>query len=157
RALPVPQVARSASRPARTAVEREVLGLFEEVLGERELGVTDDFFDRGGDSLTSLQLVSRLAARGYRVSLRDVFTQRTAEAIAAALPSAAAAGQALSRPLLERASRDAPWHALSYAQARLWFLAQLEPDSSAYNISGAIRVRGPLALDRLQRALDALV
>ena len=46
---------------------------------------------------------------------------------------------------------------LSHAQERLWFLAQLDPDSGAYNIAEAVRLQGPLDLEALQRSLDALV
>ena len=44
----------------------------------------------------------------------------------------------------------------SFAQQRLWFLYQLEPDSCAYNMPGALRVRGPLDLEVLQRTLDEI-
>ncbi len=46
---------------------------------------------------------------------------------------------------------------LSYAQQRLWFLQQLDPTSAAYNVPLAVRLRGPLAVDALRRALSAVV
>ena len=46
---------------------------------------------------------------------------------------------------------------LSFAQQRLWFLRQLEPDSSAYNQSTPIRLCGPLDIAALTKALDAIV
>ena len=46
---------------------------------------------------------------------------------------------------------------LSFAQQRLWFLAQLEPDSAAYNIHRAIRLSGALNIEALQKSLDAIV
>ena len=46
---------------------------------------------------------------------------------------------------------------LSYAQERMWFLAQLEPDSPAYSISGAFTAEGPLEPELVQRAVDLLV
>ncbi|MBI2197270.1 MAG: AMP-binding protein, partial [Candidatus Rokubacteria bacterium] len=47
--------------------------------------------------------------------------------------------------------------ALSYAQQRLWFLDQLEPGSTVYNVPRAVRLVGALDLDTLRRALDAIV
>ena len=46
---------------------------------------------------------------------------------------------------------------LSFAQLRLWFLAQLEPDSAAYNIHSAVRLIGSLNIEALQKSLDAIV
>ena len=46
---------------------------------------------------------------------------------------------------------------LSFAQQRLWFLAQLEPDGAAYHVSQAVRIRGCLSIVALQRTLDAIV
>jgi amino acid adenylation domain-containing protein len=61
------------------------------------------------------------------------------------------AGHAIPR----RANRDqAP---LSFAQQRLWFLDQLEPESPLYNISKAIRLSGPVNVQALEKALDAIV
>lgn len=47
--------------------------------------------------------------------------------------------------------------ALSFAQQRLWFLWQLDPDGSAYNIPGALRIQGPLDTALVQRTFDYLV
>jgi NRPS condensation-like uncharacterized protein len=52
--------------------------------------------------------------------------------------------------------RDRPLP-LSYGQQRLWFLAQLEPDSSAYHIADAVRLQGRLDADALQRSIAKLV
>ena len=64
-----------------------------------------------------------------------------------------AAGAALSlRPLPQ--DRELP---LSFAQQRLWFLHQLEPDSPVYNQFKALRLRGRLNREALQKALDTIV
>ena len=48
-------------------------------------------------------------------------------------------------------------HALSYAQRRMWFLWQLDPQSAAYHIPAALRLRGALNIEALQRSFDALL
>ncbi|HHK2610666.1 TPA: condensation domain-containing protein, partial [Pseudomonas aeruginosa] len=48
-------------------------------------------------------------------------------------------------------------HSLSYAQQRQWFLWQLEPDSAAYHIPAALRLRGELDIEALKRSFAALV
>ncbi|HET8940287.1 MAG TPA: amino acid adenylation domain-containing protein [Polyangiales bacterium] len=154
RALPAPELPTREHIPARTPLERELLTCFADVLRRPEVGVNDDFFELGGDSLVSLQLVSRLRARGHALSLREIFALRTVASLAAAL--AEQTEPVAIAPAVERVARKA-WHPLSYAQERLWFLAQLEPDSAAYNISAGLRMRGTLDLAALRCAFAALV
>ena len=52
--------------------------------------------------------------------------------------------------------RSAPCE-LSFAQQRLWFLDQLEPNNCVYNIAKAVRLRGVLQVEALRQALDAVV
>ncbi|MEU8390132.1 condensation domain-containing protein [Micromonospora sp. NPDC048843] len=89
-ALPAPthQVG-PGSREPRSARE-ELLGrLFAEVLGLERVGVDEDFFGLGGDSILSLQLVGRARAAGLTLSPRDVFEHRTVEALADVVTEAA--------------------------------------------------------------------
>ncbi|MEY4579588.1 MAG: Linear gramicidin synthase subunit, partial [Pseudomonadota bacterium] len=154
RALPAPLHIVGERTPARNELESALCAAFADVLGTHELGVHDDFFELGGDSLSSLQLVSRLRAHGHTLSLREVFELRNVAALAAVL--SARVQVASAQPQIERVTRE-PVHALSHAQERLWFLAQLEPDSAAYNISGGLRLRGSLDYTRLQQSFQSLV
>ncbi|PPK63652.1 non-ribosomal peptide synthetase [Actinokineospora auranticolor] len=85
KALPAPDFAglATAGRAARTPAESVLLDLVARVLGLPAVGVDDDFFTLGGDSIVSIQLVSRARAAGLRLSPRDVFEQRTVAALAA--------------------------------------------------------------------------
>jgi pristinamycin I synthase-2 len=83
-ALPEPaRMSPGTGRAPRTPQERILLQLFTEVLGAAEAGVDDGFFGLGGDSITSIHLVSRAIAEGLRLTPRDVFEQRTVAALAA--------------------------------------------------------------------------
>ncbi|MFD8430174.1 amino acid adenylation domain-containing protein [Streptomyces coelicoflavus] len=64
---------------------RRLVGLFRDVLGREDVGVDDDFFALGGDSIMSIQLVGRARAAGVRFSARHVFEHRTPAGLAAAL------------------------------------------------------------------------
>lgn len=91
-ALPAP-AARSEAGPDRapgTPAEEALLAVFREVLGTDEVRLTDDFTELGGDSLISLQVVSRARRRGFEISARDVLEGRSVAGIAAR--AAASAG-----------------------------------------------------------------
>ncbi|GGQ76346.1 non-ribosomal peptide synthetase [Couchioplanes azureus] len=66
----------------RTEAERVLADLFAEVLGLPGVGVDDGFFALGGDSITSIQLVSRARRRGWTITPRQVFEQRTVARLA---------------------------------------------------------------------------
>ncbi|MBO4138578.1 amino acid adenylation domain-containing protein [Micromonospora tulbaghiae] len=85
RALPVPGFGSGGGgRTPATAGESLLAGLFAEVLGLDAVGVDDSFFDLGGDSIVSIQLVSRARKAGLSFTPRDVFVHRTVAALAGA-------------------------------------------------------------------------
>ncbi|MFJ5837259.1 amino acid adenylation domain-containing protein [Streptomyces shenzhenensis] len=86
-ALPAPDLARASRHaPPRTAPEKVLCGLFAEVLGLEQVGVDDDFFELGGDSIVSVRLADRARRAGLALTPRDVFTRRTPAGLAAAAP-----------------------------------------------------------------------
>ncbi|MFF7730906.1 amino acid adenylation domain-containing protein [Streptomyces sp. NPDC008001] len=83
--LPAPAVTSApGGRPPRTPREKILSGLFAELLGVDEVGAEDGFFALGGDSIVSIQLVSRAREAGLVITPRDVFLHQTAAALAAA-------------------------------------------------------------------------
>ena len=88
RALPAPQRQLEAYRAPRTPAERVLCGLFAELLGLERVGIGDNFFGIGGDSIVSIQLVSRARRAGLELTPRAVFQHQTVEALAAACQAA---------------------------------------------------------------------
>ncbi len=89
RALPAPVYGPETSgRAPRTPREELLCGLFAEVLGVERVGVDDSFFELGGDSIMSIQLVSRARRAGLELSARDVFDHKSAASLAAAVSDA---------------------------------------------------------------------
>ncbi|EHI44098.1 non-ribosomal peptide synthetase, partial [Rhodococcus opacus PD630] len=84
RALPEPDFGRQVSlgRAPATETERILAALFAEVLGIESVGVDDSFFAVGGDSIMSIQLVTRAKASGVVITPRDVFERKTVAALA---------------------------------------------------------------------------
>ncbi|MFZ2174496.1 MAG: amino acid adenylation domain-containing protein [Rhodococcus sp. (in: high G+C Gram-positive bacteria)] len=95
RALPVPDFASGTEfRAPRTDTERALAAIFADLLGRERVGVDDSFFELGGDSIASIQLVSRARSAGIYFTARDVFERRTVAALAVAADSGAAAALA---------------------------------------------------------------
>ncbi|QIB41839.1 non-ribosomal peptide synthetase [Streptomyces aureoverticillatus] len=89
KALPEPEFTGGTYRAPRTADEHTLAAVYAEVLGLENVGVDDDFFAVGGDSIRSIQVVSRARAQGLEVTPRQIFELRTV----AELAEAAAAGR----------------------------------------------------------------
>ncbi|GAB2963519.1 non-ribosomal peptide synthase/polyketide synthase [Saccharothrix stipae] len=155
-ALPAPEREASASVgfvAPRTDAERLVAEVWAEVLGLSEVGVEDNFFTLGGDSISSIRVVSRLRSR-FDASPRDLFDHPTVAALAARLSGSGPWGSGSDGAAIPRTDGDVP---LSFAQQRLWFLDQFQPGGTEYVTPLAVRLRGELDVPRLERALTALV
>ncbi|MBB5928532.1 non-ribosomal peptide synthase/polyketide synthase [Streptomyces echinatus] len=154
RALPAPQRTVAAGRVApRSPREAALAAIWAEALGVDAVGVTDDFFDLGGESILAARVLSRIRDElGVRLSVRDVFTARTVAALAPLLtdPSAAAPPE----PIPPAPREDGL--PLSSAQRRLWYLDDLTAGGTEYNTGVALRLRGPVDPDALRRSLHRL-
>jgi amino acid adenylation domain-containing protein len=157
RALPAPEepaADREGALP-RTPVEELLVGLWCELLGLRAVGIHDSFFDLGGHSLLWTRLLSRIRqAFGVELPVAVVFAAPTVAALAERIASAS--GRKRVEPPLSPAPRIPP-PPLSYAQERLWLLAQLYPGNRAYNLPGLVHLTGPLCLPALAAGLSRVV
>ncbi|MBM9839678.1 amino acid adenylation domain-containing protein, partial [Rhodococcus hoagii] len=130
-ALPEPVFEVTVFRAPVTPTEEIVAGVIADVLGVDRVGLDDDFFDLGGNSLVATQVVSRLGvALETQVPVRVLFEASTVEALAARVARLAGAGSRApltARPRPERVP-------LSLAQQRMWFLNRLDPESAVNNI-----------------------
>jgi amino acid adenylation domain-containing protein len=161
RALPAPSLDDTALMSSfvapRTPTEEAIAGIWAEVLGLEQVGIHDNFFARGGHSLLATQVMSRLnAALAVDLPLRTLFEAPSVAELSREATRRQAAGPALTAPPLVPVPRTEELP-LSFAQQRLWFLDQLEPDSSTYNLPGALRLRGPLDIAALERSLNTIV
>ena len=160
-ALPDPDTARGAARGSfeapRSPVEDLLALIWAEVLQLERVGIHENFFDLGGHSLLATRVVSRIRdAFGVDVPLRSLFGNPTIAGVAQQIESAARAEEGIETPPLRKAPRTDRFP-LSFPQQRLWFVQQLEPTASHYNVPQAIRVKGPLDVQSLEKALTEIV
>ncbi|MDQ4011666.1 MAG: amino acid adenylation domain-containing protein, partial [Actinomycetota bacterium] len=161
KALPAPDFSaakRAAYVAPRSDVERVLAQIWADVLEAEHVGVEDNFFELGGDSLLTIQVMSRLRATlGVAVSLRAVFSNPTVAGLAGVIEALTGAGDTETLSAIPVLPRDDELP-LSFAQQRLWFLDQFEPDSAEYIITPiALRLRGVLDVEALNSALSGLV
>src|SRR6185295_9723090 len=117
-----------------------------------------DFFALGGTSLQATRAVSRLRqALGTEIPLRTLFEDPTVARLAAALAAVLPTPQAPPLTPRPRPGREEGGIPLSFAQQRLWFLAQLAPQSPFYNIPTAWRLTGLLDVEALAASFAAIV
>jgi amino acid adenylation domain-containing protein len=165
RALPAPDVKGTDGEDGRlaprTPVEEIVAGIFEELLKPGRVGIHDNFFELGGHSLLAMKLISRIrASLGTEIGVRSVFEFPTVEGLAGRIEESLKAGEMDVAPPLVRINREGQRGfrlPLSFAQQRLWFIDQLEPGSTAYNIPGATRLEGRLDLQALEKVINEIV
>src|SRR5271165_6058488 len=159
KALPPPDQSRDAGAvyvAPRTPLEEILAQIWKEVLHVDRVGVHDNFFSLGGHSLLATQVISRIRhAAGVELPLRHMFEWPTIAELVLKIEEIKAS-ESLVLPPINRASRDRALP-LSFAQQRLWFLDQLEPDNPLYNIPLAVRLSGALDVESLQRALNEII
>src|SRR5262249_26531960 len=144
RALPAPQsaVGQSRYRAPRNDEEEILCRIYEEVLAMDQVGIEDNFFELGGHSLLATRLISRVrSALSMEAPLRILFESPTVAALAGRIRQERNKQNKLDLPPIRKSERNGP-RPLSFAQQRLWFIHQLDPDSSSYNIPMAVRLTG---------------
>ncbi len=137
-----------------TETERILAEVLAEVLGLPSIGVTDSFFDLGGNSLVATKAVARISALvGRRVAVREIFENPTVESLAVQLDSGP---RATAMPdLVGGVAGERP--PLSLAQQSMWLLNRLDPESAAYNIVLPLTMSGNVDIDALRTAISDVV
>jgi amino acid adenylation domain-containing protein len=156
RALPAPERAAAEHVAPRTESEAILAGIWAEVLRVGRVGATDDFFALGGHSLLATRVISRVrAAFGVEPTVRALFEAPTLAELARAVEGMQR-GEDADLPPVVPVTRRGPLP-LSLAQERLWLADRLRPESAVYNVPAAVRLRGALDADALERALGEIV
>ncbi|BAN27161.1 non-ribosomal peptide synthetase [Caballeronia insecticola] len=154
-ALPEPAKKERIYEAPAAGTEAALAKIWREVLNAERVGRSDHFFELGGHSLAAVRVVTRIAeALGRDVPVRALFEtpvlSQYAKRVLEANVCEGAAG--VVQRVAHEADENGVWP-LSAAQLGLWFLWRAQPQSAAYNIPVAIRLRGTLDADALREAL----
>ncbi|WP_313707973.1 non-ribosomal peptide synthetase, partial [Planktothrix agardhii] len=156
RALPAPNLEgdrRDQYVAPRNAIEEMLLQIWTEVLKVGQVGIYDNFFEIGGHSLLATQLVSRIRSLfKIELPLRSLFAAATVAELAHLIEPLQQQNLTLTVPPILPRTKDTELP-LSFAQQRLWFLDQLQPNSALYNIPMVLRLQGNLNQGALEQSL----
>ena len=157
RALPAPENTSwelaSTFVASRHPVEEVLAGIWTQVLGISQVGIHDNFFEQGGHSLLATQVISRIRKTfGVDISLQRLFEFPTIAELAKNIQEASHQGVSAITPV----PRDGNLP-LSFAQARLWLLEQLNPDSGIYNMPAKVCLVGELNVAVLEQSINEII
>jgi amino acid adenylation domain-containing protein len=157
KALPAPDAAAFPSRdetPPQGSTEQAIARAWTQALGLETVGRHDNFFALGGHSLLAVRVVAGLRPLAPNLAPVDLFRHQTLSGLADHIDRQVHQAQQHPPIAPRRQAGPAP---LSLAQQSLWFVAQMEGAGQAYHVPLALRLKGDLDLEALQRALDRIL
>ncbi|MCB2298643.1 non-ribosomal peptide synthetase [Clostridium tagluense] len=154
--LPIPKFERANDNEylePRNDVEKRFCDVVREVLKVGSIGINDNLFDLGADSLKLIILLPKIQKEfDVKVSIEDMFSNVTIKEICEKIVSLDKNRYSAISKVEERA-----YYPASSAQKRLYMLNQLDIKSTSYNIPIAVKIKGSLDIFKVQNAFYYLV
>jgi amino acid adenylation domain-containing protein len=139
--------------PPRNKEEECLVSIFKEILRKKNIGITDDFFQLGGDSLRAVQVLTLIYQRmQLKAEVRMIFDHPTIKELADVLRLTAVVTYQEITLLGEQ-----EYYHLSHEQKRLWILNQYEPRNISYNRPASYLLHGALNIKALESAFTAVI
>jgi amino acid adenylation domain-containing protein len=146
------EVPGSQYEEAVTESEKKLVKVWQEVLGTEKIGIWDNFFELGGDSLMVIQVTARIReVFGVELPVKKFFDRPFIKSLSDEVES-----HAEEAIFIKPMPADAKIP-LSFAQERLWFLQELNPDNTAYHVPRAIRIKGDLDISLVERTITEII
>ena len=131
----------------RNELERKLAQIWQQVLGLDQVGIHDNYFQLGGDSILSIQMIARMAEAGLRLTPQHIFQNPTVAGLASQVQQSAAV----------QAQQEAVEGEVALTPVQRWFFEQGLPAPHHFNMSVLLEVRQPMRPDLLSQAADQLV
>ncbi|AFY58521.1 amino acid adenylation enzyme/thioester reductase family protein [Rivularia sp. PCC 7116] len=171
RVLPIPDTSRPELKEnylaPRTTKEKTLAEIWSKVLKVEEIGIYDNFFALGGDSIRSIQVCSQVRERGFDLSIQEIFKHQTIEELAKNLTQKKSINlnyqsnrafsliTAADRAKLSETVEDA--YPLTTMQMGMLFYSKYNPNANIYHNVSSFHLKAVLQLKNLQTAVDNLV
>lgn len=147
----------------RNELELQLQNIWQQVLGagagdsdSQAIGVMDNLFELGGNSLIATRIISRVKkAFNIELQVRDLFLKPTIADLAVKVRYSQEGGIFQAPPI--KAVDSSKPQPLSFAQQRLWFLNKLDPGSAAYNMPGGFKFEGEVNIPLLKLVFEELI
>ena len=136
----------------RTFVEKELARIWQEVLGLERVGITENFFELGGDSIVSIQIVARARDAGLSITPKQVLKHESILELAAVAKISIERVSRRRKPGCEQRNR---WITLTPIQH--WFFEQQLPNPHHYNQAVMLGLKQPVHADLLAKSLERLI
>ncbi|PKV49520.1 amino acid adenylation domain-containing protein [Aquimarina sp. MAR_2010_214] len=134
----------------RNEVEIQLVEIWQEVLGLNKIGVTDNFFELGGHSLLVGQIINKVYKElNKSITYKAFFENPVIEEVCKKISNRNYTAIPVTK------SKD--YYPLTTSQHRIWVLSQLEGGSKAYNMPGAVRLKGHLDISKFEEAFRILI
>ena len=151
KALPVPEMASGDQTVPTTPEEVALIEVWQHVLNKEHIGIRDNFFTTGGDSLKAIRIVSLLKKAGYEIAIKDLFVYQNIEQLAPQLKRVDASEIRIT-PVAKRA-----YYPLSSGQRRQFMGHQMRDNTLNFNMTVPIEVGQTVDIGQVQRAIDQLI
>ncbi|MCK4258234.1 MAG: amino acid adenylation domain-containing protein, partial [Halanaerobiales bacterium] len=161
KSLPSPDlsnISKSEYIPPTDELERRLVSVWSDLLGVEKIGIMDNFFNLGGQSLLAILLIGRIFKElNVEVPLTEIFTNPNIKGLASYIRNSHQKEKAMSifRAIELMAVKD--YYPVSSAQKRLFVLDQMKDGDTSYNMPGAVIIKGELSKERLEKTFDKLI
>ncbi|NIM15446.1 MAG: SDR family NAD(P)-dependent oxidoreductase [Candidatus Aminicenantes bacterium] len=144
--------------PPVSDIEKQLAGIWARFFGFDRVGIQDDFFELGGDSLKVITLVSRIHKElNVRISIEEFFKRPTIRGLTKYIETKDAAGDSEDRYISIEPFEKKEYYSLSSAQKRLYLLQQMDLNTTVYNIPFVSSVGEDIDKSKLESALKELI
>lgn len=151
--IEIPESPNTGQDNAVTKTEKRMSLLFKQVLNISSVNVNASFFELGGHSLKATLLCGMISEEfGVEISFQDIFSLKSVRKLCKFIETCEAKEHTKILP-----AKEAPYYMLSSAQKRMYLIQEINPLSTAYNISGAIEIKGDLNIELVEKCFKRLI
>ncbi|MDM8515212.1 amino acid adenylation domain-containing protein [Desulfobacterales bacterium HSG16] len=130
---------------ARNQPEADIIKVWSKVLGIKKIGILDNYFALGGDSIKAIRTVSKLLKKGWKMEIRDLFKYSTPKELGPHL-----------LPVGKIDEYKRPWGIVPITAIQQWFFETIHPDSNHFNLPIILEGLPDFDADILEQALNAV-